>query len=139
MNLSAVVHEARIKEYDLKSGETFLAGAAVVLDGTPEVTECAADPAAVLGFSLQTAGNDPFPTKCLVAIAEPGALFWLAGDNDPTSADINAEYGIVKDSDGIWTVDGTDAVNTVVYVEDVDTNKNLYLVSILATVRQITS
>jgi hypothetical protein len=130
-----------VRQYKVKAAEDWKLGAALVLDGTPELTECGADPAAILGFAAEpvTAGVSSDPEGallCLVNVASEGQKFWMSGDNAPLISDVNKSYGIAVDGDGIWYVDGTEAVNTRVYVHQVDLDRNLYLVSVLAANRQ---
>lgn len=128
----------RVRQFDVKAAETFTLGALVVLDGSEELTECGADPASILGMVLHSEDVDPLDTtKALVALAEEGRTFWMPGDDDPTAADVNQSYGVAVDGDGIWHVDGTEAVNTRVYVHAVDLDRKLYEVSVLAANRQV--
>ena len=141
-----------VQKYNIKAAEAWALGAAVVLDATPELTECGADPLVILGFAEEpvfagdragdrkgtTTGNlAGFSLGASVAIAEEGRKFWLDGDNDPVAGDVNQSYGIAVDGDGVWYVDGTDAVNQRVYVHDVDLDTKRYLVSVLAANRQV--
>lgn len=135
--------ERSVKEYPIKAAEAWALGAAVVLDATPELTECGADPAAILGFSMApVAAGDLSGSMaglglgCPVAIAEEGRKFWMDGDNAPVITDVGESYGIAVDGDGVWHVDGTDPTNTKVYVHKVDLVRNRYLVSVLAAARQ---
>lgn len=122
---------------------TFVAGAAVVLDGSKQVTECGADPASIYGFALfgATAGvsKDPQdPTRVLVAKAIEGEKFWMQCSSAPSEATHrNNSYGIAKDADGIWYVDFTDVVNTRLFVHRVDVDRAMVEVSVLAANRQI--
>lgn len=133
-----------IRRYDIAASQTFKKGAAVLMNSSEEVAECAADPAAVLGFAAEPAGGsalfsrgDPETGGVLVCIAEPHRRFHMQGDNNPTMDDVNQSYGIAKDADGYWYVDGTDTTNKVVYVHNVDLERNLYEVSVLVGVAQM--
>lgn len=126
----------KLRQYAQKAGETFKLGACVLLDANEDILEAGADPASIRGFAAEPAGKDPEAGKVLVAVCDQGELFWMAGDNAPVKADINQNYGIVKDADGIWTVDGTETTNTRVHVHQIDTDRNLYLVSVLEANRQ---
>ena len=126
-----------IRQHSLAAAQTFKLGAAVLLDASEDIIEAGADPALIRGFAAEPAGKDPEGAlKILVYAADQGEKFWMSGDNNPVKADINQSYGIVKDADGIWTVDGTEVVNTRVYVHQVDLDRNLYLVSVLEANRQ---
>lgn len=130
--------KAEIQQFDVKAAETFTRGAVVLLDANEDVIEAGADPAAVLGFAEHDAEVDPDTTKVLVAKCDSEvARFWMAGDNNPLKSDINQDYGVVKTS-GVWLVDGTDTTNLVVHVHDVDLDRNLYKVSVVAAARQST-
>lgn len=127
----------------VKNNQTFKEGAFVVLDGTPEVNECGADPASIYGIAsggCASAGvtRDPQDTtKVIVHKAFEGQKFWMDGSSNPAITDVGVSYGIAKDADGYWYVDKTDAVNTRVYVHQVDLDMNRFLVSILAANRQV--
>lgn len=123
-------------ELDTKSGSTFKRGALVLLDGSEDVDECGADPAAILGVAAYPGDAADFTTKMLVFKASEGQKFWMSGSSNPAKSNINQSYGVAKDGDGIWYVDLTDGGNTRVYVHDVDTDRNLFKVSVLAANRQ---
>jgi hypothetical protein len=139
MKLNAFVQEAKTRQYTMKVGETFTEGAFVVLDGTPEVTECGADPASILGIALHVnpATTDWNYRKVLVALAQEDGMFWIQGNNNPLATDVNTTQSIAVDGDGIWGLDDTDGANQRCYIHDVDLVRNLYLVSVLAANRQI--
>lgn len=126
----------KIMQYTVDSAATFKDGAAVLLASDEEIEECGADPAAILGFAAEEATKDPETGKVLVHVADELCTFWMEGDNDPVAGDLNQTYGIAKDADGIWYVDGTDTTNTRVYVHDIDIPRKLYRVSVLAANRQ---
>ena len=125
-----------MREYTEGAAQSFKLGAAVVLDASQFVTECGADPASLIGFAAHPAGKGLPSTKDLVYVASEGQKFWMSGTSNPVYADTNKLYGIVKDANGIWTVDKTDVVNTRVYIHAVDLDRNLYLASVLAANRQ---
>ena len=120
-----------IRRYPLAAAQTFLEGALVVL-ANGEVSECGADPAAILGVALHDAGADPDTDEILVALATPEATFVMQGSSAPVAADEGDEYGVVKDGDGIWTVDKTETVNTRLTVEKVYTDRAEFEVRFLA-------
>jgi hypothetical protein len=133
-----VAKDRRIVEYDLAAAQTFVKGAAVVLNASEEVAECGADPAVVLGFAAEPAGSNPeSASKVLVCLAEGNRRFWIEGDNAPTMDDVNQTYGLAKDADGYWYVDGSESGALSCYVHTVDTERDLYEISILETVAQI--
>lgn len=132
------IRNRSVRQYTHAVGQVYILGAAVVLNGTPEVTECGADPAAILGFAQEPATKDPEgATKALIAVVSQGERFYMSGTSNPVAADVNVKYGIVKDANGVWVVDKTDVVNTRVYTHAVDTDRNLFLVSVLEANRQI--
>lgn len=122
---------------------TFKVGAAVVLDAQKEVTECGADPASIYGFALTRvdAGVSKDPqdtTKVLVMKAIEGEKFCMQASSDPVEATHrNNSYGLIKDADGIWTVDFTDTTNTRVFVHRVYVDRKMVEVSVLEANRQI--
>lgn len=119
-----------IRPYPLADDAAFVEGAAVVLDAG-EVDECDADPTSILGFALHDAGADPDPTVMLVALATPESTFVLQGTSAPVAADEGVLYGLVKDSDGVWTVDKTDTTNVRVIVEKVYIDRAQFEVRVL--------
>lgn len=137
----------RIRQFSIAVASTYKLGAAVLLDAGEDLIEAGADPASILGFAAapvtsgklvgELADSSTDIGGAPVQLAEEGRLFWMAGDSNPVKADINQKFGLVKDADGIWTVDKTDIVNTKVHVHDVDLDRNLFLVSVLAANRQI--
>lgn len=135
--------DVEIRHYDSKAAETYILGAAVVLDGTPEVTECGADPAAILGFAACAFGVEPYPTKTPVWLADSEkARFWITGSSDgsaittPTEAHRDNSYGLAVDGDGVWYLDISDTVNTRAYVHRIDAEQLRFEISILAANRQ---
>lgn len=122
----------------IKTGETYLTGALVVLDGTPELTECGADPASIYGVSEEPAGKNPVDaTKGIVGRATEQARWWFPCSAAPAAANVGVEYGVAKDANGIWYVDFTDVVNVAVYVHQVDTDTSRVEVSFIESVRQV--
>lgn len=133
-----VAKDRRIVEYDLAASQTFVKGAAVVLNASEEVAECGADPASILGFAAEPAGSNPeSASKVLVCLCDNSRRFWIEGDNAPTMDDVNQVYGLAKDADGYWYLDGAEASALSVYVHNVDTERDLYEISVLTTVSQI--
>jgi hypothetical protein len=129
--MPAIPQENRsIREYTLPVGQTFIAGAAMVLvAGLAQ--ECAANPALILGFSLHPAGALPQTNRVLVSIAHKDSTFWLEGNVAPVAADVGVAYGIVRDADLVWHVNKADVVNTRVEVVSIDTTRNLYEVKVI--------
>ena len=121
-----------------KAAETFKEGALLLMDANEDMAECGADPALIYGFALNAADKYPVTGRVLVQKLWEGQQVWMDGDNAPTKADINQSYGVTKDADGIWHVDGTKTAGSArVYVHEIDTHRNRYLVSVLAANRQV--
>ena len=134
--LPAYAADQSTAEYTEEAAQTFKLGAAVLLNGSQNIAECGADPAAILGFAAHPATKNIPATKDLVWKASEGQKFLMAGTSNPVKANIGQSYGIVKDANGIWIVDITDTVATRLYVHNVDLDRNLFLVSVLAANRQ---
>lgn len=112
------------KFYPQSSGETFLKGALLVQDTDARyVTECGADPSAVLGVALADAADyswqeDTFGTVepgIPVALADQEFRGTLEGTLD-IDADVGTSFGVVLDATGYWTIDRSDTSNTVVTI-----------------------
>ena len=123
----------------LAAAQTFVTGAAVLRDGSGNITECGADPASIYGFSSGKATKNPVdPTKTIIYPATESETFWFACNVAPTAANSGINYGITKDADGIWYVDFTKVAGSArVYVHEVDTDTNRVRVSVLAANRQV--
>lgn len=134
--LPAYAADAPAAEFTIAAAQTYKMGAALLLDANEDLAECGADPAAILGFAAHPANLNIPASKALVWKASEGQKFWMAGTSAPVKANINQSFGIVKDADGIWVVDITETVATRVYVHQIDTDRNLFLVSVLAANRQ---
>lgn len=122
------------------AAQTYKQGALVVLDGSKNVTECGADPAAIYGLANGDAGKHPEgATQTTISKIFDGQLLWMTFlTNTPTRASHeNRSFGVVKDADGIWLIDETDTVNTRVYVHYVDETRGMGRISVLEANRQI--
>lgn len=134
----------KIVERDLAAAQTFQTGALVLLDAGEDIAVVAADPTAVYGISTMPAvGDNSFAhggiraldtDKVTIALPGPGRTFLFDGDANPTKSDINQSYGAVDDGNGVWTVDTSEAVALVFYVEDVDLDTNRFEVTIIQSV-----
>lgn len=129
----------QIQQYDLAASQTFKKGSAVVLSGAQEITECGTDPASIYGFSAEPAVGDPeSATKILVAKAGTAQKFWMDVSSAPVKADMGASYGITKDADGFWYCDKAKTAGSArLFIHNIDTERNLVEVSVLAANRQI--
>lgn len=132
--------EVQSMQYDV--AQTFKKGAVLVYEGgaTGEVIEGAADPAAIVGVSLEAADSKPGfgvgnastvvattgrAQEVSVAKANRQTIFTGRGSSAPALTDIGVAYGIVKSGDD-WIVDKADVVNTRVRVIDVDVDNALF-------------
>jgi hypothetical protein len=143
--IPAIPEEGRIvRRFTLASGETPLEGAAVYLVAG-EVTICGADPASVMGFMAADYPGaltlDPYGGDVLVYVAGPGSTFWLSPSPAPTDySNVGISYGVAHEATTEVTyVDLTDTTNDVVNVLDVDLIRDLMLVSVIDSVRQVLS
>lgn len=134
--LPAFAADHTAKEYTEAAAQTFKLGAIVLLDASEDIIEAGADPASILGFAAHPAGKNIPATKDLVWVASEGQKFWMASSTDPVKADINQNYGVLKDADGIWIVDKAETVSTRIHTHMVDLDRKLMLVSVLAANRQ---
>jgi hypothetical protein len=97
---------------------------------------CGADPALILGIfeagdsdvARQLTPDNLVPLRCL----KPGALVRMGSAVEPAQSHIGNSYGIVRDADGNWLVDTTDAVNTRVIVKKIDVDSGSFFVSFIA-------
>lgn len=132
--------------YDLTAAQNFKGGSAVLLTGAQEASECAADPALILGFSagpthdLRGLIADPEAPKVIIHKAGEGQKFWGDFSVAPLKSDIGVSYGITRDADGFWYVDKTKTAGTArVYIHQVDTDTNRVEFSVLIANRQVVS
>lgn len=129
----------QLRRYQLTASETPVDGGIVLL-ASGKVSVAGADPAAVLGFATAVEPSsltfDPYNGEVLVWVAYPGSTFWMKGTSNPTVANIGVQYGITVVSE-VAQVDITDTTNLVLVVEDIDTDWNMFEVSVLASVRQL--
>lgn len=136
--LPAFAADQPTSKFTEAAAQTFLLGAAVLLDGSNNVAECGVDPAAILGFAAHPAGKNIPNTEDLVWRASEGQKFWMSGAaGAPVKANINVSYGITKGADGIWQLDTAKTAGSArLYVHNIDLDRNLFLVSVLAANRQ---
>ena len=124
----------QIRKYPLKSGQTTVEGDAVYLDASGDIVICGGDPATILGFQAHDYNAnlevDIYSGEVLVYVAAPGSTFWMEGTSNPSQNNEGQKYGIITTSGGV-KVDLTDTTNTRLFVESVDTTRNLFEVSIL--------
>jgi hypothetical protein len=144
MALPAIPNKGRrIRRFPLKTGETYVEGAPVLLDANGEIVEAGADPATILGFSASDAvltDLDPDPGFKLVFVAYPDSTFLLEGtDTDPVASDVGEARDLDVDGNGVGTVASTTAA-TRMTIEEIFVKGagpvGFYEVSILAANRQ---
>lgn len=129
----------QLRRYPMTAGQTPVEGEGVFLV-VGAATVVGADPAVILGFATAVEGAsltfDPYDGDLLIWVAYPGSTFWMTGSSNPVAANIGVQYGIGATA-GVAEVDITDTVATRLVVEDIDTDWNLFEVSILAANRQL--
>lgn len=117
----------------LASGEAFPAGAFITKNGSSEIVEVSgADPTDLYGIAAENAADVVELGYVMVYHFDQSVYIAMQGTRVPVTGDIDSEYGIVEDSDGVYLVDPDEGVNTRVSVEDVNTNRELYFVKVLA-------
>lgn len=107
-----------VREYPLKSGETFLKGALVKLTAG-EVEESGADPAGVLGLAQHDAADTLITGKVLVDLADFVSEFNWPVSGSLSAANVGINYGVVKTSD-VWYIDLTETTADVVTITRLD-------------------
>ena len=130
----------QLRRYALASAETPVDGGVVLLVAG-EVTVAGVNPALILGFAVArdpTAMTfDPYGGDVMVWVAYPGSTFWMKGTSNPVAANIGVAFGINSDQVEVAQVDITDVTTTRLLVEDIDTDWNMFEVSVLAANRQL--
>jgi len=139
------------------AGQTYISGAAVVLDADGKITEVATDPAAIKGFAANPAFSGPGRSLAdtVIAVTPPsgepydaGQLYEASEDTvfsgqmysgttlvTPLQAMVNDNYGITRLSGGIWTLDQlkTGATQQRVVITRIDTDLSLVFFKVLST------
>lgn len=129
----------RVQVLAYTTGQTFKAGALVVITAAGEVSECGADPAAVYGVALQGAGTGPgydLPNSSVttvvtgraqevsVLVANRSTEFYARGVNGgtdpvlPLQTHIDEQYGVAKVGND-WVIDFAETVAKVVEIVDI--------------------
>ena len=144
-----------IQAFIADSAATFLRGAAVVVDTDGELIECGADPAKIAGFALAGAGTAPGyqaannPTVITgrqndvsVALGDANTVFSCRGVNGgtdpvtPALTNIGESYGILKDANGIWTLDIAETTSKSFTIVDVDIDNKIFFVKMVQSFYQ---
>jgi len=121
------------ERHPLATGETFLAGAFVTLNGSDEAEEVTgSDPTDLYGIAAENAEDVVEAGYVLVHHFDQSTYIAMQGTRTPLASDIDVDYGIVKDADDVYVVDLTDTTNTRVTVCDVSLTRELYFVKVLS-------
>lgn len=134
------------------AGQTFKTGALVVDTAAGTISECGADPAAVLGVALQGAFTGPGnnnadspavvtgqSVECSVALADRSAVFSCRAVNGgtdpatPTQTMVGEQYGVAKVGDD-WVLDLAETVAKVCEIVDIDIDNKIFFVKFLESV-----
>ena len=126
-----------VRHYPVKSGETFVLGAPLTQNGievdeidTNDVTlilgvaGAASDSAFGLGNADTVSHVTGLETTVPVFLADRNQIFEGQLSNGtsalvvPDAANVGEDYGVVRQSDGTWTVDEADTTNVVVQILD---------------------
>lgn len=134
------------------AAQTFKKGALVIDTAAGTISECAADPAAVLGVAQMDAfsglgydmANSPTvitgrSNECVVAIADRSQIFScraINGGTDPVTplqTNVGEQYGVAKVGDD-WVLDIAEVVAVVCEIVDVDIDNKIFFVKFLESV-----
>ncbi len=137
-----------IVSYKYTAAQTFKKGALVVDTAAGTISECGADPAAVLGVAMEGAGTRPGGTgianspsyitggtnnEVSVAIADRSQVFTCRGVNGgtdpvtPTQTMIGETYGVAKSGDD-WVLDIAEVTTMQCEIVDVDIDNKIFFV-----------
>ena len=123
------------KRFPLATGQTFVRGNLVVLDGSGDITECGADPAEITGMAAEPAADVIEPGYVMVYVATDSSYYALEPSAGTiTEAAIGEDYGVVLVS-SVWLIDLTDTSAVRVLVVGVDINRNIAICKVLQSVR----
>lgn len=131
----------QLRRYTMKANETPVEGGIALVEiASGTVVVAGADPALIAGFFTSpdpaSLSFDPYPGDVLIWLAYPGSTFWMEGTSAPVAANVGNKYGIGVSSE-VAIVDITDTTALRLLVEDIDTDWNLFEVSVLAANRQL--
>lgn len=111
-----------IVERNQVAGSAYLQGTLLLVNGSNEFAECGADPAAIAAVSCSATGADAtgfnrlgvkgFPPGRVQGIRVTRERLFRAKYFGALPGVDGGAYGVVKDADGLWKVDFSDAVNT---------------------------
>ena len=141
----------------VKTGETFIKGAPVVIDTNGLLTECAAGATAVSGVAMQRAFSGPgydlsdsartnalvqgANAKVAVVLADREQEFSGAGFSTggtvavtPAQTNIGEQYGIAKDANGNWYIDFDNTTDLCVQITDIFVDSKIFAFKFLEAV-----
>jgi hypothetical protein len=138
---------AYIDYFPVTAAQTFIAGALVFYDTSANtITECAADPTAILGIALapasvglDAAGSFYGGTKIPVQVLGPDTILFMASATTPAQSHVGDSYGVVKSTN--WLVDTSETgapCVTVIGISNSPQQEGFY-VRLLATDAQMDS
>lgn len=145
----------RTVEKPLVSGYAEDQGALLVVNGSDQYAAAGADTALIAAVALTPGGadssgynmlaNKEFPPGYMQGIAVEGGVQFLAPYVGSLPAAAGGQYGFVRDSDGVYKVDFSDAVNVRVHFHAVPdfrpdvarASEELVLVSFLPAAVQV--
>lgn len=109
-----------IVEYPLATGYAEAQGALGFINGSGQFEACGADPALIAGVANTPGGTDSsgfnilgkkeFPPGYMQVIALRGRRFRVPYIGSLPAAD-GGQYGVIRDSDGVWKVDFNEVVS----------------------------
>ena len=121
--------------FPIATGETFVKGNLVVLDGSGDVTECGADPTEILGMAAENAADVLETGYVMVDVATNDSIFAMEPSAGTiTEGAIGEDYGVVLSS-SVWLLDLTETATVSMLVLRIDISRNLAFVKVLQSVR----
>ena len=144
------------RAYVADAAATFIRGAAVLIDTDGEIIECSADPTVILGFTAAAnlsapgydAANSPTvitgrQNEVVVYLGESTNIFACRGVNGgtdpvtPATTNIGESYGILKDANGVWTLDLAETTVKSMTVVEIDVDQKIFYVKMVASRYQL--
>jgi hypothetical protein len=120
----------------LASGYAEAQGALLLVNASDEFAACSADPAAIAAVALTPGGTDTsgfnilgtkeFPPGSMQGISIANGVKFISDYVGSLPAVPGGQYGVIRDSDGIWKVDFNETINVVLqYLGVVDFRPDL--------------
>ncbi len=142
-----------IQSMVVTAAQTFKKGALVIDVSAGTISECGADPSAVLGVAMEAAFTKPgnsmnfspsyitggAPTECSIAIADRRTVFSMRGVNGgtdpvtPTQTMVGESYGVAKSGDD-WYLDIAETSAKVFKIVDIDIDNKIFFCKFLEAV-----